>query len=76
MPCVTIRGFAKGVGYQPGQKMDAGNFGASWNAVLIDKYWRLIDVHWGARFITGTGYSIIFSIIAISTHFAFTLYCR
>ncbi|XP_063722855.1 lim and transglutaminase domain protein ltd-1-like [Symsagittifera roscoffensis] len=53
VPCVTIRGFAKGVGYQPGQKMDAGNFGASWNAVLIDKYWRLIDVHWGARFITG-----------------------
>ena len=53
VPCVIIRGYAKGVGYQPGQKMNVDLFGASWNAVLINKYWRLIDVHWGARFITG-----------------------
>jgi hypothetical protein len=43
---VKVHGFAKGVGYQPGQKITKSNH--AWNAVKIDGQWRLVDATWGA----------------------------
>ncbi|XP_039257624.2 uncharacterized protein LOC120334225 [Styela clava] len=47
----VITGYLKGVGYLPDYKFTgAGDpFRGSWNAVLINGQWRLIDTHWGAR---------------------------
>nr|XP_026694483.1 hillarin-like isoform X2 [Ciona intestinalis] len=49
----TIKGYVKGVGYHPDHKFggpDETLYG-SWNGVLIDGQWRLIDTHWGSRHI-------------------------
>jgi len=50
-----VRGYLKGVGYCPDYKFLDKNdsFRGTWNAVLIDGQWRLIDTHWGARHVTG-----------------------
>ena len=51
----AITGYLKGVGYSPDYKFTgAGDpFRGSWNAVLINGHWRLIDTHWGARHVVG-----------------------
>ena len=53
-----ITGYMKGVGYYPDYKFggDQDPFRGSWNAVLIDGQWRLIDTNWGARHVTGTNW--------------------
>jgi len=65
----VIEGFIKGVGYCPDHKfkLDTDAFRGSWNAVLIDGEWRLIDTHWGARHVTGTFF--------FSSQEAFTAVC-
>ncbi|XP_076823906.1 uncharacterized protein LOC143469916 isoform X2 [Clavelina lepadiformis] len=48
-----VTGFLKGVGYYPDHKFQPNDsFRGSWNAVLIDQQWRLIDTNWGARHVT------------------------
>jgi hypothetical protein len=43
----TIDGYAKGFGYQPGDRIpDESNH--TWNAVKINGEWKLIDCTWGA----------------------------
>jgi hypothetical protein len=41
-----ISGYAKGYGYQPGDKFQ--DIDHAWNAVKIDGTWQLIDVTWGS----------------------------
>jgi hypothetical protein len=43
---VKVHGYAKGVGYRPGQKITRSNH--AWNAVKVDGQWRLVDSTWGA----------------------------
>ena len=45
---VKIGGYAKGWGYEPGEKIDQPNH--AWVAVKLDETWRLIDPTWGAGF--------------------------
>ncbi|KAH9494726.1 hypothetical protein Btru_017731 [Bulinus truncatus] len=47
--CVEIKGHSKSVGYEPGMKISPSTFQNTWNAVLIDGEWRLIQCNWGAR---------------------------
>jgi len=51
----TVTGYLKGAGYYPdyefGDKTDP--FRGSWNAVLLDGQWRLVDTNWGSRHVTG-----------------------
>ncbi|XP_067679021.1 hillarin-like [Haliotis asinina] len=47
--CVEIKGHSKSVGYEPGMEITPDTFQNTWNAVLIDGDWRLIQCNWGAR---------------------------
>lgn len=47
--CVEIKGHSKSVGYEPGMQITPDTFQNTWNAVLIDGDWRLIQCNWGAR---------------------------
>jgi len=47
LECQVISGFAKGYGYNPGDKIE-GKSNHAWNAVKIDGQWQLIDSTWGA----------------------------
>lgn len=47
--CKEIKGHSKSVGYEPGMKIEAETFQNTWNAVLIDGDWRLVQCNWGAR---------------------------
>lgn len=48
IPCEKITGYAKGVSYNVGE--DIGDTARNtWNAVLVDKSWRLIDMQWASR---------------------------
>lgn len=47
--CVEIKGRSKSVGYEPGMKFEGDMFRNTWNAVLIDGEWRLVQCNWGAR---------------------------
>ncbi|WAR24738.1 HIL-like protein [Mya arenaria] len=47
--CVEIKGHSKSVGYEPGMKIQPEMFQNTWNAVLIDGDWRLVQCNWGAR---------------------------
>ena len=49
LPCVEIKGHSKSVGYEPGMKIKEDAFQNTWNAVLIDGDWRLVQCNWGAR---------------------------
>lgn len=52
--CEIILGFSKGAGYKPGMNITGNAFRNSWTAVTIDGSWRLINVTWAARQVTGT----------------------
>lgn len=52
--CEVILGFSKGAGYKPGMNITGNAFRNSWTAVAIDGSWRLINVTWAARQVTGT----------------------
>lgn len=45
----VISGYAKGYGYQPGQKIQGTNH--AWNAIRIEDQWYLSDATWGAGYI-------------------------
>ncbi|XP_062569773.1 hillarin-like [Saccostrea cucullata] len=47
--CEEIKGHSKSVGYEPGMKIKPDQFQNTWNAVLIDGDWRLVQCNWGAR---------------------------
>ncbi|XP_041357977.1 hillarin-like isoform X2 [Gigantopelta aegis] len=47
--CLEIKGHSKSVGYEPGMKITDDTFQNTWNSVLIDGDWRLIQCNWGAR---------------------------
>jgi len=42
----VVSGFAKGYGFEPGDKIGESNH--AWNAVKIDKTWYLVDCTWGS----------------------------
>lgn len=47
--CKEIKGHSKSVGYEPGMRIEPESFQNTWNAVLIDGDWRLVQCNWGAR---------------------------
>ncbi|XP_078586745.1 uncharacterized protein LOC144868426 [Branchiostoma floridae x Branchiostoma japonicum] len=51
----TVHGYMKGVRYNPDHHFDGpgDRHRGTWNAVLVDGEWRLIDCHWGSRHVTG-----------------------
>ena len=48
---IVLTGFAKGLDYRPGDKFKGNEYNHSWNAVLIDSNWYLVDSHWATRYL-------------------------
>ncbi|BFY97405.1 hypothetical protein BsWGS_00445 [Bradybaena similaris] len=48
---VVLTGYAKGLDYRPGDKFKGNDYNHSWNAVLIDNNWYLVDSHWATRYL-------------------------
>jgi len=56
VPCETVSGYGRGYGFSVGQQETLGRGNHAWNAVMIDKKWRLVDVTWDAGNIEGRAY--------------------
>lgn len=54
IPCITMNGYSKGVGYSPGKSFS--NTDHTWNIVKIGEEWKLIESTWGAGYVTSTGF--------------------
>ena len=48
--CVEVNGKSKSVGYEPGMQFESNTFRNTWNAVVINGDWRLVQCNWGARY--------------------------
>ncbi|CAG5135476.1 unnamed protein product [Candidula unifasciata] len=48
---IVLTGYAKGLDYRPGDKFKGNEYNHSWNAVLIDNNWYLVDSHWATRYL-------------------------
>ncbi|KAB0403841.1 hypothetical protein E2I00_010590 [Balaenoptera physalus] len=51
--CMTVPGYSKGFGYQPGQSF-SGEFDHAWNAVFLEGRWHLVDSTWGSGLVDST----------------------
>lgn len=49
--CTTISGHAKGVDCRAGHRLGGTPANHSWNAVLIDGEWQMVDSHWASRYV-------------------------
>ncbi|XP_041369562.1 hillarin-like [Gigantopelta aegis] len=50
--CAVLTGYAKGLDYRPGDQFKTNDYNHSWNGVLIDGNWYLVDSHWATRYLT------------------------
>jgi len=48
---IVLTGYAKGLDYRPGDKFKGNEYNHSWNAVLLDNNWYLVDSHWATRYL-------------------------
>ena len=48
----VVTGFAKGLDFRSGGKVSGDGYSHSWNCVLIDGNFYLVDCHWATRYLT------------------------
>lgn len=51
VPCVVVRGFAKGVGYDPSSTKISANH--DWNLVQVNGGWYFVDCTWDSGYVQG-----------------------